>query len=511
MRSMLRIASTAGFLIAAPVLLTQAHAACSLQFTSPGDGATVTSPSLTVYGQGGADAQHGDAGTVTATLNGAPFFSYSGSFTAAVSFLTARGAPVTLREGLNFFSMSGSVGGCGASDSMTVLYDSEVNLGANKGEPDQPSCDAPSSAQGNPINMAIGNKFQREEDFRGGGPYPLHFARNYNSVDGYWRHTYSTRLRTTPSLITLIHADGRESAFEISGAIITPRASELGVLKSVATGWQYTSIGREVFDFDGQGRLTRMTNAHGQYHLLAYGTSDVLVTDTFGNQLTFTQDEHLQPLSLATADLSYVYTYDATARLVQMTTVVDAQTQERLFHYENTAYPRALTGITDERAVRYVSWEYDLMGRATRSVYAGGANDTHISYNVDGSTTVTNALGRETIYHYTAINGVKHIASIMGEPAPHCPASNSSYTYDNRGLLTSKTNERGVQTVYQYNSLGLQISRTAASNTPEERTISTQWHPTLHLPTQITEPQRTLDMSYDATGRLLSRVITPHP
>lgn len=512
MKSAYRMVPFFGALMAAQVFFNYAQAGCTLNFTSPQDGATVTSSGITIYGQGGADAQHGDSGTVTATLNGASFFNYSGSFTAAVSFLQSRGVAITLREGLNFLAVSGSVGGCSRSDTMTILYDPEVNLGANKGKPETLSCDTPSTAQGNPINAAIGNKFQQEEDFRGGGPYPLHFSRHYNSVDGYWRHSYSTRLRISSSLVTLIHADGRESAFAISGSTITPGPSELGALEQLSSGWQYTSAEQEVFEFDGQGRLLRTTNANGQYHQLTYGANDdVEVEDTFGNQLSFTQDERHQPLSLSTANLSFTYNYDATARLTSVETLANGQTFERQFHYENTSYPRFLTGITDERNVRFVTWEYDALGRATKSVYADGANETNISYNTDGSTTVTNALGRETHYSYSTINGVKRITAIDGEPAPNCPASNSSYSYDSRGLLASKTNERGIVTTYQYNAQGLEISRTEASGTPEERTITTQWHATLHLPILINEPQRKIEMTYDANGRLLNRAISPQP
>ncbi|MGE4418105.1 MAG: RHS repeat protein [Marinobacterium sp.] len=253
-----------------------------------------------------------------------------------------------------------------------------------------------------------------------------------------------------------------------------------------------------------------MANINGQFHVLTYGATDVLVEDTFGHQLTFTQDEHFQPLSLVTSSLSTTYTYDS-SRLTQVTTLAGGQTFERTFHYENATYPQFLTGITDERGVRYVTWEYDSSGRATKSVHADGADETSIVYNTDGSVTVTNALGREVTYHYVVIDGVKRIASIDGEPTPNCPASNSSYSYDTRGLLTSKTDERGIVTVYQYNSRGLETSRTEASGTPEARTITTQWHPTLQLPVMITEPQRVTEMTYDATGRLLSQVVTPQP
>ena len=127
-----------------------ASEACTLSFTSPGDGATVRSPGITVYGQGGASASEGDFGTVTATLNGSSFFNYSGSFTAAVSFLEGRGVGVTLRPGLNFLFVRGSVGGCSASDTMTISYEPELIQSKNNGAPPPESC------QGNPINVAVG-------------------------------------------------------------------------------------------------------------------------------------------------------------------------------------------------------------------------------------------------------------------------------------------------------------------------------------------------------------------
>lgn len=49
---------------------------------------------------------------------------------------------------------------------------------------------------------------------------------------------------------------------------------------------------------------------------------------------------------------------------------------------------------------------------------------------------------------------------------------------------------------------------TDAIGKPEERTISTQWHATLPLPTKITEPNRVTDFTYDANGNLTQKTIT---
>lgn len=201
--------------------------------------------------------------------------------------------------------------------------------------------------------------------------------------------------------------------------------------------------------------------------------------------------------------MSVTYAYDGTARLMTVTKVAGGQTRVRTFHYENASYPRFLTGITDERGVRYVSWEYDALGRARKSVYAGGADEVTLTYNGDGSVTVTNALGRATTYRYTVIEGVKRITAIEGEPTPNCPASNSSYTYDSRGLIATKTDNRGIVTAYDYNERGLEIARTEAAGTPEARTVTTTWHPTLFLPLEVTTPDRIVQYGYDAQGRLI--------
>ncbi len=500
-----RLAAIVGLL----VLGQEAYGACTLRFTSPGNGATVRAPNITVFGQGGADASQGDAGTVTATLNGAPFFNYSGSFTAAVSFLQSRGVGVTLRPGLNFLSVSGSAGGCSASDSMTVMYSPDVDLSKNNGEPDDSlSCDAPSPSKGNPINIAIGNKYQEEFDYIGGGSFPLRFERVYNSVDGYWRHNYSTKLILTSMLITLVKSDGKESKFTLSAGETVAEPTELGRMTSIGTGWRYRSPAQELFEFDGQGRLIKWSNPVGQFHTLSYDTSTVMVADSGGNSLQFSQDSWGQPLNLSAGDTAISYIYDSTQRLTKVSKNQAGTERERVFHYENRSYPRFLTGITDERGVRYATWAYDAQGRAIASEHADGAEKTSVVYNADGSASVTNELGKRATYRFKVVQGIKHISAIEGEASANCPNSNSTFTYDDRGLLKTKTDNKGNVTTYDYNERGLEVSRTEAFGTPEARTITTAWHPTLFLPVTVTEPNQITNYTYDAQGRQLSQTLT---
>lgn len=486
-----------------------AQAGCSLNFTSPAKGAKVTSPNITVYGTGGGDATTGDAGTVTATLNGSSFFNYSGSFTAAVSFLQGRGVPVTLRPGPNYLAVSGSVGGCGASDYMTVYYDT-TDLAPRKNKGDGSERNGPQSCVGNPINFAMGIKVQEEEDFRSASThYPLRFARVFNSADGYWRYSYATRLRISASEVVLLNANGRESPFARSGSTITPDPDELGTLSQNGAGWRYVDPDNTQYEFNASGRLTKQTHPYGWAHTLTYGANGaVTVADGFGNSLSFTEDAHLQPRSLTTPNFSVAYNYDAQNRLVSAVKTAGADVKTRTYHYENTTHSRFLTGVTDESGVRYATYAYDTLGRAISTTHAGNAELTQVAYNANGTTTVTDSVGRATTYHYVIVNGVKRISQIQGEPAPGCPASNSSFTYDSRGLLSSQTNATGSVTNFTYNTRGLEASRTEAFGTPEQRAIATTWDATLPVPTLVSQAGKDATYTYDTVGKLLTETVT---
>ncbi|WP_345945801.1 RHS repeat domain-containing protein, partial [Pseudomonas sp. dw_358] len=73
---------------------------------------------------------------------------------------------------------------------------------------------------------------------------------------------------------------------------------------------------------------------------------------------------------------------------------------------------------------------------------------------------------------------------MTGEPSDNCPASNSTYTYDDRGQVLTKTDAKGFITTYTYNDRGLEASHTEASGTPQARTTTTTWDPTRFLRTQ---------------------------
>lgn len=392
-----------------------------------------------------------------------------------------------------------------SSPTSCSLPDGVVDLTKEKGAPDDQSC---SKQAGNPINIAVGNKYQEEFDYVGTGAAPLTFSRIYNGQDGLWRHNFSAKLRVASDNIILVGADGRESYFSISKGIATPELDERGKLTRKNGLWVYTSPKQSTSTFDDAGRLIRLENSSGEYYVLTYEADlSIRVTDNFGNflKLFVNATAQGQPLKLIVGDAQINYVYDLQKRLIKRSVIRGGITESRTYIYDDSRNLKWLTGIIDERGVRYASWTYDNQGRAISSSHANGAELTTISYNTDSSSTVTNALGKQATYQFQVIQGVKHITAIQGEPSPGCPMSNSTVTYDEHGLVKTKTDNRGVITVYDYDDRGLEISRTEAAGTPQTRTTTTTWHTEFFLPLTITEPDRTTTYIYDDYGRLLSQ------
>jgi len=312
----------------------------------------------------------------------------------------------------------------------------------------------------------------------------------------------------------VVAADGKEFYFDINGTEAEPEQSNSGRLERSTNNWEYISPSNERFLFDADGKLSRQIETSGAKRTFTYDGFKTTVEDEHGNSFSFVTRNsgpvlgQLQPISITASTLQISYAYDSQERLVQLNKTQNGVQKTRLFHYENSAGPRLLTGITDERGIRYATWAYDDQGRAISSEHAGGAERTLVSYNADGSSTVTNALGKRTTYRFQTIQGIRRITAIEGEPSANCPNSNSSLTYDDRGLVKTRTDNKGNVTTFDYNDRGLEVSRTEAFGTPQARTVTTTWHPTLFLPATVTEPDRITTYSYDDQGRPLSQSVS---
>lgn len=384
------------------------------------------------------------------------------------------------------------------------------------GNPDLPgTCPAQSAASGtpsmgvaDPVNVSNGNSYQVEVDYPGQPGTRMHFARYYNSRTLLWTHTYSARLKIATSEIMLVNTDGRESLFTVSGGVATASPRELGRLEQTASGWRYDNTYNEHLHFDTQGRLTRIDRANGTHEALVYGSNNIVVTDSLGRTMTLTFNTAKRLSGLNAGALQVAYTYSTAGRVTKATRTQGGQNKARTYHYEDPNEGGLLTGITDERNIRYVTWTYYADGRVKLNELNGAQSRYLFAYNGNGSTTVTNPLGKQATYTFQTIAGAKRITSLSGAVSANCPASNSTFTYNVRGLVATRTDNKGYVTTYDYDSRGLESSRTEAFGTPQARTITTEWHPTLFKPATITEPNRVTHFEYDSQGNPLSQTVT---
>ncbi len=186
----------------------------------------------------------------------------------------------------------------------------------------------------------------------------------------------------------------------------------------------------------------------------------------------------------------------------------------RTYLYDYFTVPQFVSGIIDENGVRISSVEYDGSGRATSSGLTDGTDTFSVDYKYqnygdDQRVTVTNPLGKNKVIHFVEHNGSRVISQIEGKASANCLGANKHFSYDDRGLLQSKTDWFGNSTHYERDERGRVVVRTEAAGTPQERIITTEWHPSLSLPITKTEPERVTRFSYDAEGRLLNKTVSP--
>jgi YD repeat-containing protein len=304
-----------------------------------------------------------------------------------------------------------------------------------------------------------------------------------------------------------------------SGAFYTFEETSPGVFKEVSgypvrleldvDHWLFYDSDNVVERFQ-DGRLLSRTDTNGRAVTLAYDASGHLdtVIDDDGNTLQFSYNGNDQVESVTHADGQVQYAYDTSFNLISVT---HEDASVRQYHYENTSYPSHLTGITDERGIRYATWAYDAEGRAVSSSHAGNVDLVTLDY-YPAYTEVTDASGGVRQYQLGSAGARQVVTSVTGDKCIDCPRNGmKSRTYDVNGYLDEVTDWEGNITDYDYDAEGLEVQRIEGKGAAQSRTISTVWHSVFRVPTQITEPDRITNFTYSSTGALLSRQVLPNP
>jgi RHS repeat-associated protein len=396
--------------------------------------------------------------------------------------------------------------------------------------------------RGDPIRIGNGNVFEVAKDYDTAGTNDLAFRRYYNglanpnstptSLGPNWRSNYDTYIRVTDSAhVTIERPDGQELQFTNNGSGWVSDTDVSYVLNGGAGNFALTCPDTTlvVYNIDNAslvlpaviyGNTSNDGVVGGYSQSLTYNSSNQLtnVTDTLGRQLNFTYTGSLLNTVTTPDGLVLTYGFDSSGstpgvndRLASVSFSTSPATSIS-YLYENTSFPFALTGITDQNSNRYASWTYDAQGRGLSSQHGSGADLVTVTYDdVGGTRTVTNALGEEDIYHFSLLQNVPKVTEIDRQSTATTAAATKTFTYDGNGYLASRSDWNGNLTTYTNDSHGNVTSQTEASGTALARTtsfnsyISNNATTDYHLPSQIVAPGKTTNLTYDSFGRVHTR------
>ena len=370
---------------------------------------------------------------------------------------------------------------------------------------------------GTGANTATGNTHHQDTDFSSPKTGSSLTRSKNNSLGDTnlalgagWTANCFQKIAVDGNSIVVTEASGRSEAVTCAGigACTVDPDSKISV-EQTASGYVVNTADNKVEVYDSMGKLLSITDAAGQTMTMGHDPiSGVLetVTDHFGGVISFTYNTDLMVNTMTDPDGNvYNYAYDTNDNLISVT-YPDSSIKQYL--YEDTNFPNHITGVIDENGNRSRTWSYDSEGRVLYAEKANGHGRVDLTYNTDGTTTVTDALGAVNTFTFVESHGVKRTTAISGGQCGSGCSQGQAQSYDANGFLASRTDFEGNVTNFVNNSRGLQTSRTEAVGTTEERTITTEWHAALRLPTKITEGIKETTLTYNSTGQVLTRTVT---
>lgn len=241
---------------------------------------------------------------------------------------------------------------------------------------------------GNPCNPATGNKNQREHEFSAA---ELSIDRIYNSIHqrdiGFgpgWTVSFSKKLVIVGSTIGVEGSTGKTETFSlVSGRWQGDQDSRITLIENV-TGFLLIREDGSSEKYNYLGELIAESSPSREILSYTRNTLNQLIEiqDYFGKKLSITWNasNHIRSVSDPAGNV-YQYFYDELNNLVR---VRYPDSKEKKYHYENTSFPHHLTGITDEKGVRYATFSYDAQGRAISTEHAGiGGGDVQEKFQIN--------------------------------------------------------------------------------------------------------------------------------
>lgn len=193
---------------------------------------------------------------------------------------------------------------------------------------------------------------------------------------------------------------------------------------------------------DGSGRLTTITR-QGRSLGLTYTSTDPRPT---------TLESPAAPPGEKTL-ATFVYEPGATGRLIAVNYPDNAAGYRYVY---DSAHRITFVDHADGRPSE--AHEYDAQGRATTSEIGDGHEKFTFAYTSSTQTTVTDALGRQTIYDFIMVNHVKEVTKITGTCSSCGGAGDSQeWTYNPNGTIATRKDAVGNTWAYTYDPVTLDV------------------------------------------------------
>lgn len=341
---------------------------------------------------------------------------------------------------------------------------------------------------------------------------------------------YDNSLDNPTSDKTIARPNGHYYTFRHNGSAFYEMNGMPATLEKINNLWVFTDSKGNIDSFEN-GLLKSRRLSSGALIDIHRDDIDRISTIQRGSSVLMTfqyDDKHrIKQIDYGT-NQSIEYSYEAN----NLKKVTYDNGDEIIYHYEDIHHPNALTGYTDELGERFATWQYDAEGRAIRSFHGVDKEDTLVNYQHlsdvnDPRVIVTNAHGKDTIYHYEIVNGFHKITEIEGVASTHCAAANQYKTYDRQGRLLARTDWNDNVSYFEYDERGRKVLEIKGyrwiNNSPKKgivedvinfltlppppqtiREKKTCWHPTFNKPERIIENDRVTLHDYFAHGQLKS-------
>lgn len=420
----------------------------------------------------------------------------------------------------------------------------------------QKNSDTKGDKCGNPIVIASGNKVEEEVDFESAGVFGLRLVRTYNQNSslvgsfGYRRGSDFDRRAVFegdngaggPATVRLFRPDGSALAFAFNAAasnwLLTDSAGVVSaasrVVRTASNRYTYFIAEGGSETYAAGGSILQVVHPWGAAWNFVYGDPERVLPQYFGNS-SLQRVVHsngraitvqwragaLNPLANVISQLtdpagnvyqySYQYSVSGSILALVLTGVVLPATPTSTngsLYSTSVTYDMGGPGGNSMIAKHingqlYSSFTFDLAGRATSSVHAGGVERTTFDYTVAGQTTVTNALGKKTTFY---IDADQEIVGTDGAASVYCAATSTRLvkSSDRTRRVSTDANNNQVETLQDADGNPLQVTRGYLSANPIVTTY--QWDAPIKRLRFVTTPWRQTEYVYEATVNRLSAV-----